>query len=209
MNQNHIRSFHKNNKNKNNVFRILNDIKKYEINNHIFEKYDEIKKMGNVGNNIRRTQKNYKIKCPRNNSNTDINIKYNDGIEFIKKCNTNFDILKHFISNSNESKNANVGNVNNNECKKRNFDDILENFNNEGINENKNTQTNTIEYEFQKYKVKLCELIQENTSTIKSIKLNPNKIYERVLEKNYKSKHTNDYEYNFDIFMALLYILNI
>lgn len=208
MNKTHNHSFHKyerNNKNKKNINNILNEIKKYEINNYIFNKYDEIKELGVVisnnikkHNNINKLLKNKNKKVVGENNQSSNNVKdiyYNECVETVRTFITNFDIVKYFLIKNNNVKD------------KKDFSGILESFNNDF--NMKPTKTTNKELDFQQYKIKICELLQKNTSIIKSVKLNPGKLYERVVDKNYKSKHTNDYEYEFDIFMALLCVLNI
>lgn len=195
------------NKNKKNINNILNAIKTYEINNDIFNKYDEIKELGVVvSNSIKKhntTNKSLKNKNKKvgggggknKSSNNDKDSYYNESVETVRTFITNFDIVKYFLIKNNNVKD------------KKDFSGILESFNND-FNV-KPTKTTNKELDFQQYKIKICELLQENASIIKSVKLNPCKLYERVVDKNYKSKHTNDYEYEFDIFMALLCVLNI
>jgi len=59
-------------------------------------------------------------------------------------------------------------------------------------------------YDFQNYKIKFCELIKNNPSCIKQLGLNPDKQYEKLLDKNSSIKKVSDYNFDLDIFVSLM-----
>jgi hypothetical protein len=165
---------------KNNVNDVLNHINKYTLNYSIFDEYDAVKKM-----NVHHKPKNNVVKQPII-KNTITNQTINDKIMVF---NTNYHILKHLFN----------GGVD-----KQTKSTMLELFA-KGDKEAKNS----IEYDFQSYKVKFCELLLKRSSCVKELKLNPNKIYEKIVNKNYKNTYTNEYNFELDVFLSILKILDV
>lgn len=195
----HTTGFYK--KNMNDINAVIDYTSNYAINSSIFNEYDAMKAMMNDG----KTATN-----ARSQSSTNKREKHNKPAKghslssngTSRQFNVNYAILKYLIDEKDVATHANVNANNNGEKQtmtRKYMSSLLGAFNNE-----LKTTKSSPELEFQTYKIKFCELIQANGTCIKEIKLNPSKIYEKLVSKNYKKSHTNDYNFDLDVFFSLL-----
>lgn len=170
---------------------LLQYINKYIINEKVFSDYEVLRKIQKINhytygntNNIISTQQ----KAHKQTSTTYTVKQFNDNII---SFGTNYLVLKHLYNHHMREQT-------------KDKDTAMELFAKD-INE----QKNSIQFDFQAYKVKFCELFLTHSSFIKEIKLNPNKIYEKLVNKNYKNNYTNEYNFELDVFMSLLKMLGV
>lgn len=185
-------------KNMNDINAVIDYTNNYAINSSIFNEYEAVKAMlfdeknANSARSQLPTNKREKTNKPAKGHSQSSN----GGNS--RQFNVNYAILKYLIDEKEVATHANA----NGEKPPMNgnyMTSLLGAFNNE-----LNTTKSSPELEFQTYKIKFCEMLQANTSRIKELKLNPSKIYEKLVNKNYKKSHTNDYNFGLDVFFSLL-----
>lgn len=193
---------HHYNKNTNDINTVINFTDKYAINSSIFNDYDKLNSMFGRGkpSNGTRTQTTADKREKNNKQVKGITVNSNSNV---MRFNVNYAILKYLI----DEKEVETYTSCNGEKQQLNCNymtSLIGAFNNE-LNKTKGS----LGLEFQTYKIKFCETIQKNASCVKELKLNPDKIYEKLVNKNYKKADTNDYNFDIDVFFSILKTFNI
>jgi hypothetical protein len=198
-------------KNNTRVIELLKNIEPLMLNSSLFEPYNllSVPKYKNI-KHIERTRTNTSnnikhVERTRTRTNIQNNISFN--------C--NYEIIKYIVS-LNKIVNTD-NNVNNTKPEYKylsnsKINTLIESFDNLGDNSTNLLKNETLFLDFQKYKIDFCNMIKENHTIIKSLHLNPIKIYEKILNKNMKNMkndETINYNLDLDIFFVLMKILKI
>lgn len=183
------------------VEQILNKIEPFVITNGSFDRYVNLETMIKDNKRFNKHNKYVKNKTVVMKSSTIATLPLND----VYTCESNFDVLKHLFQNVKENcviktdKNGKKDKI----CKKMTTHEM------NSMMEHVKPSSATDTLVFQKYKIEFCDLVTNNNSVIKSLNLNPAKIYEKLLDKNNKQNKTNNYNFDTDLFFVLMKIMKI
>lgn len=189
---------------------LLNSIYDLCLDDTIFNKYNQLDAIVKNNKNQQHLLKKNKIKNKINNKiNNKVNNTKKTKIKSFITYETNYEIVKYFFHLNDLSK------AKTQQCKmklnNKNMENILTKFNllDNDLETSVNKPKNKLFTEFQNYKIHFCDLISNNETVVKSLGLNPKKIYEKILDKNSKVNHMNNYKLDIDIFITLLKIMKI